>query len=301
MSHLSITPALASGLLVLYTVAYVAPLYASKTTRPSETLNRDHPQVIRGRIAAVTLSTAACTIVSYIIISRAPEGARSGLDALALMGCWPLGVSETARILLLNSLLFAGPIFESLVIEGGWRALVDGVTIGSVWSNLQNRRNLVVGPITEEALFRSAAVPLFVIAGVSPVRTIFVTPILFGLAHVHHFYEFRITHPKVPVSMALIRSFVQFTYTSVFGSMATFFFLRTQSFLAVALLHAQCNALGLPRFWGPVNPYWVPYDVPSTSPKVRVWTVAYYVILVLGTAAWYTCLWPLSYSAQGIY
>ncbi|PHH51404.1 CAAX prenyl protease 2 [Ceratocystis fimbriata CBS 114723] len=299
MLLMGMTPELASGLLILYTIAYVAPLYASKTTRPSQTLNRDHPQVIRGRIVAVTISTIACNIASYLIISKASPNGHS--DALALMGYWPLGITETVRTLLLNSILFAGPIFETLIIDGEWRALIDGSVVSSVWTNLHNRRNLVVGPITEEALFRSAAVPLFIIAGVSPGRTVFVTPVLFGLAHVHHFYEFRITHPKVPVSMALIRSFVQFAYTSVFGALATFFFLRTQSLLAVALLHAQCNALGLPRFWGSVSPYWVSYDVPSTSPVIRFWTMVYYMILLAGAIIWYTYLWPLSFSPHGIY
>ena len=49
------------------------------------------------------------------------------------------------------------------------------------------------GPVSEECLFRSASVPLLLLAGVSTKSTIFLSPIVFGLAHAHHFYEFRIS------------------------------------------------------------------------------------------------------------
>ncbi|KKA29483.1 hypothetical protein TD95_001593, partial [Thielaviopsis punctulata] len=284
---------------ILYTAVYVFPLYATKTTRPSRTLSRDSPQVIRSRIVSVALSTVLCNVASYIFISRISSWGRP--DALAFMGYWPAGWSEAARTIALNSMLFAGPLFETLLIDGEWRTLVNGRAVAAVWSDWTTWRNIVVGPATEEALFRSAAVPLFVLAGISPVKTIFLTPVVFGLAHVHHFYEHRISYPNVPVVHSILRSAFQFAFTSLFGALATFFFLRTRSFLAVTLLHAQCNALGLPRLSGSVCPYWLPLNTPANSTSVRMWTAAYYVVLISGVVAWYKNLWTLSYSPQGLY
>lgn len=150
--------------------------------------------------------------------------------------------------------------------------------------------------MTEELLFRSAAVPLLVGAGVSLGRIVFLTPIIFGVAHVHHFYEFRVTHPNVPVIAAVARSLLQLTYTTLFGAYATFIYLRTGSLLAIILVHAFCNSMGLPRFWGHVQPYWTVYP----DQKPWKWTSLYYILLVLGAMAWWRHLWTLSESGNAL-
>lgn len=71
--------------------------------------------------------------------------------------------------------------------------------------------------------------------------TIFLSPLIFGLAHIHHFYEFRITNAKTPITAALARSVLQFAYTYLFGVFATFIFLRTGSLLAIIAIHMFCN------------------------------------------------------------
>ena len=147
------------------------------------------------------------------------------------------------------------------------------------------------GPITEEIIFRSAAVPLLVLSGMQLNNIIFVTPIIFGLAHIHHFYEFRLTHPHVPITSAIARSLLQLAYTSLFGAYATFLFLRTGSLLSIIIVHAFCNSMGLPRLWGPVQPSWLP---PNQSPLT--WTILYYSLLVAGSYIWWQQLWPLTES-----
>lgn len=147
------------------------------------------------------------------------------------------------------------------------------------------------GPITEEIIFRSAAVPLLVLSGMQLNNIIFVTPIIFGLAHIHHFYEFRLTHPHVPVTAAIARSLLQLAYTSLFGAYATFLFLRTGSLLSIIIVHAFCNSMGLPRLWGQVQPSWLPPNQSSLT-----WTVLYYFLLVAGSYIWWQQLWPLTES-----
>jgi prenyl protein peptidase len=150
---------------------------------------------------------------------------------------------------------------------------------------------------------------------------IFGTPIIFGLAHAHHFYEFRITHLHTPIIAAILRSVFQLAYTTLFGAYATFLYLRTGSLLAVILAHAFCNWMGLPRFWGRVGAI-EPLVGPdngqeqarkrdedkATAAKVKVadgrlgiaWTVVYYVILVAGAFGFWKELWTLTESSSAL-
>lgn len=142
----------------------------------------------------------------------------------------------------------------------------------------------------------------------------FVSPLYFGIAHVHHFYEFRLTHPDTPALAALLRSLFQFGFTTVFGWYATFVYLRTSSLLAVILIHSFCNWCGLPRVWGRVEAG-EPLGPPITRGKedsdgrfISVgdgklsigWTIAYYLLLVAGAVAFAHCLWPLTDSYHAL-
>lgn len=130
-------------------------------------------------------------------------------------------------------------------------------------------------------------------------RTIFVSPLVFGLAHAHHLYEFRVTHPGVPLAAALLRSVFQLGYTTLFGAYATFVFLRSGSLLAVFAVHVLCNCMGLPRVWGRVQGF----DRARGGEAVvlsRGWSVAYYVLLVIGAVAWWKQLWALTESGNAL-
>jgi prenyl protein peptidase len=164
-------------------------------------------------------------------------------------------------------------------------------------------------------MFRSAMVPLHLLAHTSPGRIVFLAPLYFGIAHVHHFYEFCLTHPDTPALAALLRSLFQFGYTTIFGWYATFVYLRTGSLLAVVVIHSFCNWCGLPRFWGRVEAaesIGPPVTRSKEDPddiKVGVrgdeglgigWTVAYYVLLVAGAVGFAQGLWPLTESYHAL-
>lgn len=142
-------------------------------------------------------------------------------------------------------------------------------------------------------------------AETSVTKTIFLSPVIFGLAHFHHFYEFRITHSHVPVATGLLRSLLQFSYTSLFGAYATFLFLRTGSLLAIFAVHAFCNCMGFPRFWGRVEPE-VREDFPKKGNSAAVkkpsvlWTVVYYALLIIGAVSWWRNLGPLTESSNAL-
>jgi prenyl protein peptidase len=309
----------------------VAPFYFSSATRPSQQLSRDAPSVIKARIQSVVLSSIICSAVTFFILSFDKNG--TALRALHNLGYFPIGLVDTAKSLTLLAILFLGPLYEAGVVEGSWRDWIRlrgfrellGSWIGyrnlvAVWSpsalyvSITNR---VQGPVTEEVLFRSAAVPLFILSRASLSTIIFGTPVIFGLAHIHHFYEFRITHPHTPLIGAVIRSVFQFSFTTLFGSFATFLFLRTGSLLAVCLAHAFCNWMGLPRVWGRVGGLetLVGPEMGDDRGKrnddgavLRVsqgrlavgWTVLYYVLLVTGAVGFYKCLWVLTESESAL-
>ncbi|EKD13500.1 uncharacterized protein L3040_008633 [Drepanopeziza brunnea f. sp. 'multigermtubi'] len=301
----------AVALLVVYTLIYVLPFYLSSATRPSPNLSRDAPSVIRGRIRLVTITCVLCSIASFTLLSSVDGGTFVG--SLHHMGYAPLGIPETAKSLALTAILFLGPLFEAGIAEGGWRGWVRGTGLDEALSSWIGYRNYVAGPVTEEVLFRSAAVPLLLLARTSNTTIIFLTPIVFGLAHFHHFYEFRITHPDTPVGQAVFRSIFQLLYTTLFGGYVTFLYMRTGSLLAVILVHAFCNWQGFPRVWGRVTrgEMMVPVEVGEgkRSEDLKkelngelgvVWTIAYYVLLVVGAVGWWRCLWPLSESDMAL-
>ncbi|KAK6189302.1 hypothetical protein LQW54_013406 [Pestalotiopsis sp. IQ-011] len=287
-----ITTGTASVLLVIYTLVYVIPFYLSSKTRPSRTLSRDAPSVIRARVTSVSLTCIFCSVCTFLVLTS--QGHATRPDAVRSMGYWPVGLAETAKTLLLTAILFAGPLYETFIVYGAWRDWLSFQPVAELFGEWTTWRNIIAGPFTEEVLFRSASVPLMLLAQTSVTKTIFLSPVIFGLAHLHHFYEFRISHPQVPVSVSLLRSLLQLTYTSLFGAYATFLFLRTGSLLAIFVVHAFCNCMGLPRFWGRVEPINETGEA-KARPSV-LWSVVYYVLLVIGAYSWWKNLGLLTKS-----
>jgi prenyl protein peptidase len=292
-------------------VFYVLPFYLSKTTRPSPLLSRDAPSVIRARIRAVT---SACIIESLLVILiLARYGHSTPQETLHLLGWWPVNPVDVVRTCFLCAILFAGPLFEAGVVEGRARDWIRGTRIVETFSSWTGWRNLVAGPVTEEIVFRSLLVPLQLLAHTSPTKIVFVTPLYFGIAHVHHLYEFRLTHPEVPPLPAVLRTIVQFTYTSLFGFFATFLYLRTGSVYTAIAAHMFCNWMGLPRFWGRVGEELEAESRPSASTKgvkqwagkstgnlSAIWTFTYYTLLVGGSYGFYLTLMPLTKSQHSL-
>lgn len=59
------------------------------------------------------------------------------------MGYWPLGLLEAATSLFLTALLFAGPLYERLFIDGAWHAWLRLEPLNAVWSDWPSWRNFV--------------------------------------------------------------------------------------------------------------------------------------------------------------
>ena len=126
---------------IAYTILYVLPFYLSPTTRPSPTLSRDNPVVIRARIRFVSLSVIICSFSTIYVLSIC-AGA-SLVEALHLLGWYPVSILDLVKVLFLTSLLFAGPLFESGIVESGWRDWIQGHSLQDTLSSWIGFRNFV--------------------------------------------------------------------------------------------------------------------------------------------------------------
>lgn len=292
----------------------MVPFYLSASTRPSPTLNRDAPSVIRARVRAVTFAcilASSATLYLLVVTARLKAG-----DALHLLGWWPIQLADVAKCCALTFLLYTGPLFEKIFIEGAVNDFRRGRKVVESLSSWQGYRNYVAGPVTEEIIFRSVLIPLHLLAKVSPAKIVFLTPLYFGIAHVHHFYEFTLTHPHTPLAPAVLRTLLQFAYTTLFGWFADFIYLRSGSLYVCIIIHSFCNWVGLPRFWGrvkrredyPLSPVAIrgKDDADAIQPggkggQLRLqWTVAYYVLLLAGAYAFSAGLWPMTKSSLAL-
>ncbi|GMH94688.1 hypothetical protein TrVE_jg2004 [Triparma verrucosa] len=113
------------------------------------------------------------------------------------------------------------------------------------WS-IDSLRNLVIAPFTEELIYRSSLIPYLLQLGYKPVHVVFVAPVFFGFAHVHHAYN-QIKQGHRMKEVLLVTAF-QFTYTSLFGAYATYACLVWGDVLGVVFIHSFCNFMGLPSF-----------------------------------------------------
>tara|TARA_B100000780_G_C20902191_1_gene359113 strand:- start:297 stop:656 length:360 start_codon:yes stop_codon:yes gene_type:complete len=66
----------------------------------------------------------------------------------------------------------------------------------------------------------------------------------FGIAHLHHLADKLAS--GVPIFTALLTLLLQLTYTSIFGYIATYLYLRTGNIFPPIVSHVICNFMGLP-------------------------------------------------------
>jgi len=141
--------------------------------------------------------------------------------------------------------LFAGPILQLIIQD---ETALYHVFENDPWITF---KNLFVAPVTEETVYRACLLPLLY-RFYSYDELIYITPIFFGVAHIHHLYH-KIAVQKMSWKVSLLITLFQFSYTTIFGSISTFVYLRTASLPAVIAMHSFCNLFGFPDFAGVVS------------------------------------------------
>ncbi|PNS13825.1 hypothetical protein CAC42_1316 [Sphaceloma murrayae] len=246
---------------VCFVVIYVAPFYLSKALRISESVSRNSPESIQARCQAVFLTCCLCTIITINV--QSVVGVATPAEMLHRAGIYPVILTDVVRTMTLVAILFAGPLYEAGIVEGGWRHWFRWSVIREeMYDDWIGWRNLVVGPASEELIFRSLTVSLLLCAWTPPGKIVWEAPLLFGIAHLHHLNEFVITHKrpgqsyfsamKTPAIIVpgILRAVFQLAFTSVFGMFVTFVYLRTGNLYSCILAHTFCNWMGFPRLWG---------------------------------------------------
>lgn len=260
-------------------------------------LDRDDPRHITAR---VRISGLACLLFPTLLYlssdkSKLPEytlatwlGFRT--QGLLLASVAPLGLFVA---------LFAGPLMTFYLDymrqrrymqrgseeKRGIVAIVDEF-LGEFCPNYptnahEKARNLLFAPFAEEFAFRSCMVPLLLCGGFRQRSIVCGGPLFFGIAHLHH--AVGMVRQGVPLARAALVVLFQLLYTSFFGGLEMFLYLRTGHFASIALVHSWCNLMGLPSL------QFLSAADPNYSHKGKI-SFAY----LLGIVAFCVGLYPLT-------
>ncbi|KAG6872377.1 hypothetical protein C0995_010191 [Termitomyces sp. Mi166 len=254
---------------------YVGSLYVSKHARLSFSKDRtnnatgtpygklknerwrDDSSVVKARILAGTIATILnCGLVFYIlwsVIGDRPDRFAMTLETFVARLGFKIYYLDMDMILphLVTPVLFIGPLFGMylgghLPFQSRFYFQNDVVDKFTSWIGL---RNYTMAPITEEIVFRSCVIAVYHMSGASANRMIFLGPLSFGLAHVHHAWDTfnRYGRTASAAKRAIVMSLFQLAYTTLFGFYCSYMFLRTGSVYPTITAHIFCNIMGLPE------------------------------------------------------
>ncbi|KAJ2868970.1 CAAX prenyl protease [Coemansia erecta] len=224
--------------------------------------NRNHPQIIVRRILGVSTAAALSLLITAVTLhgwqkqqKQQPAEEQSDRGWLAVgrqMGLAPQRACGSLVVgLVLTAVLYTGPLVLDY-LDGSFTWAAVSRFASELRTLRTKQRDFIVGPLTEELVFRASIVPLWLAAGVSPVMCIFVSPVLFGLAHLHQGY--RLLSEGASLAQAAASTAVQLAYTTLFGWFAVAVFIRSHSVVAPVVAHVFCNFQGLPDL-GRINEF----------------------------------------------
>ncbi|XP_071832839.1 CAAX prenyl protease 2-like isoform X2 [Apostichopus japonicus] len=259
----------------LLTAVFVGSLYIWTP------LQRDHPVTIKQRIVSVLAVSMMCPFALFFIAEDATES--QGYSMWQYLGLRREAIIPAAVLpLLVTMILFLGPLYmtyldywnESDTVCQGKKFRVTPSTVHILWL-----RNYIVAPFTEEFVFRACMLPLLTPC-LGTTSSIFICPLFFGVAHIHHVSE-KLRFRKRGDESIWLPAIFQFFYTSIFGAYSAFLFIRTGHLIGPFLSHAFCNIMGFPEL----------EMIPQYPPNQRaiIWT-----LLVLGLVMCVALLAPVT-------
>ncbi|KAJ2214144.1 CAAX prenyl protease [Coemansia sp. RSA 487] len=214
--------------------------------------NRNHPQIITRRILGVSTSSAisliitAATLHSWQQQGTTGQGQEGWLSVGRQMGLAPQKALGSLVVgLVLTAILYTGPLVLDY-LDGSFTWSAVSRFLGDLQTLRTKQRDYVVGPLTEELVFRASIVPLWLASGVAPNTCILASPVLFGLAHLHQGYRL-LSDGAYSVAQVAASTTLQLAYTTLFGWFAVAVFIRSQSVVGPVAAHVFCNIQGLPE------------------------------------------------------
>ncbi|GMG22171.1 unnamed protein product [Ambrosiozyma monospora] len=186
-------------------------------------------------------------------------------------------------LLLLRDLVVA-PITEELV----YTASVMGFFVPFMKLNIGSEKSSIAGPIAFERLDLVLANRLKLgLVQFTPSETwkvIHYSPILFGMAHLHH--AIGLYMRGTPIASVIITLLFQLTYTTMFGILTNLIWLYTNSVWCCIVAHMFCNFMGFPSF--------TPEALEGgTKAQRAVVNLGYFGLLVFGIYYCKTQFWHL--------
>jgi len=229
-------------------------------------LPRSNTRQIKWRLFATAIVAMTATI-SYPFLFCSTSAARkndmfiNSYEPVHVYLGWNWDAFRDLTVLLHTIQLFLGPLIVSLSMipveansclgkkEKGHPILMyisilrtrfQSLFLGG-WSRV---RDYAAAPLFEEFVFRGLLCSPLLASGLSPTQVVFIAPMFFGTAHIHHAILKLRSGEDPPLVIA--QTILQLTYTSLFGMYATYAFIQTGSVMSVTLSHIFCNIMGLP-------------------------------------------------------
>jgi prenyl protein peptidase len=261
-------------------------------------LDRNDPRHIKWRAAATAVACfASVALFDFTFLKKSPSsGLQSSPSVLRIV--LPLGINSVVPVFIHSAVLYTGPILQGFVESVdtfkksgqpfdflSFASFYCETTIASLLAPLFSwpgnpfvrwmcLRNFIIAPVAEEIVFRGCIVSALKFAGMSNVAVSWISPLFFGIAHLHHAVlrlaekgDVGNTRDRARLWMVVgLQTGAQFAYTTLFGAYASFAFIRTNSLLAIIGCHSFCNIMGLPNLH---------FISPSSSAYEYRWTLGF--------------------------
>lgn len=255
------------NILSLYIASsYVATLYISdkhnKIYGSKEGIEkRDDPAVVKSRMKYVCGMILINILVLPLIIHYVSPISSNYFYILKQFGLFPgYSYQDTTAfdisgflIGLLKSVILIAALYIAVLLDNLFYYLIfdEASALEDVtdeFSNILGIRNFLFGPITEEITYTSFLIisMMITVPGISFKKLVFLPPLYFGLAHLHHAHS-KLQSGLYTKKSIIISTLFQFFYTFWFGSLTDYIFLKTGGNLyACIFLHSWCNYNAFP-------------------------------------------------------
>lgn len=197
---------------------------------------RSQPATIIRRFISIIVASALSVLMLYLDSSDNPKSWNYFVYSVRS----PNFLRDIVTPIVVTIPLFAGPTI--LDISNGRLAFEP--FIFNRRNVLQFLKNYVIGPITEEIVFRAINCSIMIVS-LSKTSSIFISSILFGVVHFHPYIMQFVFKDMERQNLSL--SLLQIGYTTLFGMYVATIFLATKSLWASVIVHAFCNYVGLPN------------------------------------------------------